>query len=491
MDLFDAAARRLEKDQSNIRGRARGQGAVVSEKAKKEAEFRKKQQERLRRERDEKQRHLLHIQQYFTACERGLGVRSLADGGLKLQATSIHGDGDKIALPPSVLQRLTDGGASDIMDGSSPWTFRVGLLNPKYLFPSSSALIQMKLPEDQDDAMEQSDDDEEETSKAAYLEELQYKYLSYSHGTVVEFTQEEGFIGLPVSIASALLDIASDVVVPITRTKDPAGGEDSTMDDVEDERTPGHLFWGGFDLPDMLLEVSLVKLPKGRECTLVPTKEAILNGFYDLKDIKLVLEQSLIRTRATLSLRDTVHTWRRGVKYDLTVTKLTPSYYGAVSCINTDIEVDLGANEEVENEIEAKQRESAASSRSSSPKREDQGSMLGTGRTLSNSAILNPSPKTEIVQSDLLLLPEPPLDQTEGVCTVQIKADGKTGRRRLNVKVASVGDLFDFAASIIQLDPKCFRLVTRFPRRVLTLSDKSLEEAGIAPGQELFLVETI
>ena len=477
-----------------MRGRARGQGAVISVEAKKEAELRKLQQERLRRERDEKQRRLLHIQKYFTTCERGLGVRSLADGGLKLKATSIHGDGDKIALPPSVLQRLTDGGASDIMDGSSPWTFRVGLLNPKYSFPSSSALKQMQLPEDQDqdDAMmDQSDDEDNTAGNTAYLDELQYKYLSYSHGTVVEFTQEEGFIGLPFSIASALLDIASDDVVPITRTKDPAGGEDRTMNDDEDERTPGHLFWGGFDLPDMLLEVSLVKLPKGRECTLVPTKEAILNGFYDLKDIKLVLEQSLIRTRATLSLRDTVHTWHRGVKYDLSVTKLTPSFYGAVSCINTDIEVDLGANEQVENEIKAKQRESAGSSRSSPPKRDDHGSMLGTGRTLSTTTIPNPSPKKEIAQSDLMLLPEPPLDQTEGICTVQIKADGKTGRRRLNVKLASVGDLFDFAASIIQLDPKCFRLVTRFPRRVLSLSDQSLEEAGIAPGQELFLVETI
>ena len=51
----------------------------------------------------------------------------------------------------------------------------------------------------------------------------------------------------------------------------------------------------------MQLEISLLKLPKGTGCTLVPSKEAIQSGFYDLKDVKLVLEQSLIRTSSAQS----------------------------------------------------------------------------------------------------------------------------------------------------------------------------------------------
>ena len=486
MDLFDIATRRLEQDQSKIRVKLRSQGAVVSEQAKKGAEFRKKQQEKLRQERYQNQRQQEHVRQYFTSCERGIGVRSLGEGGLKLHATSIHGDGDKIALPPSVLQRLTS--EDDFADKSSPWTFRVGILNPKYVFPSSSKLSQLPVTDGHDDTMDDSDHDNDDFSHfAPYLEELAHKYLSYSHGTVIEFTQEEGYIGLPISIASALLNIGSDAIMPVTRSKDPSSiHEDSTLN-TSAEHTPGHFFWNGFDLPELPLEVSLVKLPKGQGCTLVPTRDAILNGFYDLKNVKMVLEQSLIRTRATLSLRDTVHTWYRGVKYDLVVTKVTPGHYGAVNCINTDIEVDLGTNEEVEREVQA----NALTTGQTSYKREEKESMPKAGYKLSDMISSEPLLKTQAESTQSVVMPEPPMDQTEDVCTVQISADGKAGRRRLDVKVASLADLFAFAASVIQREPNSFRLVTRFPRRVLTLSSQILEDAGINAGQELFMVENI
>merc|ERR1712176_1013509 len=115
--------------------------------------------------------------------------------------------------------------------------------------------------------------------------------------------------------------------IPITRTIDPStssmividedGGDDkeeqrekgnSDGEDEEATQTPGHIAYGKFDIPDMKIELSLIKLPKGSACTLVPTIDAIHNGFYNLKDVKLVLEQSLIRTRATLSVGDTVYT---------------------------------------------------------------------------------------------------------------------------------------------------------------------------------------
>ena len=273
----------------------------------------------------------------------------------------------------------------------NPWTFRIGILNPNYTFPASPLVQSLQPPPDDestshmdiDDSDDDDDDDDENDStnnKAAYLDELSYKYLAYVHCTVVEFTQEEGHVGIPQPIASALLKQANSSssttesdekkeapIVPSTRTVDPAAqalktssedgdddnnNENTMQDDNNDgDQTPGHLAWGAFDIPDVKLEVTKVKLPKGRGCTLVPTKEAIQNNFYGLKDVKLVLEQSLIRSRATLSVGDIVATWHRGVKFDLNVTKVIPSLYNSVTCINTDIEVDIGEVESDEGTV--------------------------------------------------------------------------------------------------------------------------------------------
>lgn len=466
---FEAAAHRLAKEQSKLKPRDN----AVSAKAKREADYRKKQQERLRLERERRQKHEDYMQSYMTSCDRALGVRSLSSSSFV--ATSIHGDGDKIALPPSVLQHLSD---AHIMEESSPLTFRVGVLRSEYTFPSSPLLQTLHVPDDM--AIDDESDDEEggNNSKAAYVDEISHKYMSYTYATVVEFTQEEGHVGLPASIAAALLVDG----VPATRTKDPAG-DDKAMETSDEERTPGHLAWGAFDIPDIEIEVTLVKLPKGRRCTLTPTMEAIRNGFYNLKDIKLVLEQSLIRTRATLSVNDLVHTWHRGIRYNLRVASVAPSDYQAVTCINTDMEVDIGINEEFERE---------AAQQSPQRKAESQFSFApGKGHVLSELAS-SPQQSQQEVSLPTKLLPEPPLDQTEGICTVQIRAQGgATGRRRFDVTMAKLQDLFAFAASLVDVDD--FRLVTRFPRRVFVKTEESstLADAGICAGQEMFILERI
>ena len=82
-----------------------------------------------------------------------------------------------------------------------------------------------------------SDDDDGETNVAPYMEELSHKYLALTHGTVVEFTKEEGHVGLPATIAAALIaqtktksagalalagKPADEVGISVTRTVDPA-----------------------------------------------------------------------------------------------------------------------------------------------------------------------------------------------------------------------------------------------------------------------------
>ena len=468
---FDRAVQRLAKGNSG-RGTRRSH-LEISAKAKREAELRKKQQERLAEERRLAQARQEAIQKYMTQCQRQLGVRDVVSEPLK--ATSIHGDGDKIALPPSVLERLTMDGMETT--AGNPWTFRIGILNPDYSFPASPLISSIKFSED---AMEDSDssDDEDETPTAAYLDELSHKYLSLVHGSVVEFTQEEGHVGLPESIASALLQNSS---VPSHRTVDPAAGDEVMQeDDLDDEQTPGHLAWGAFDIPSLPIEVSLVKLPKGKACTIVPTEAAIENGFYNLPDVKLVLEQSLIRTRATLSKGDVVRTWHRGVKYDMAVASVTPADFDAVLCINTDIEVDFGANEAIASKMVTETTEGSVPSQPAGRRLNDP--------TPSPASATNPIPAPATIE----LRPEPPVDQKEGVCVVQLQGDGVRGRRRFDVQVATVQDLFDFAASLLP-EYYSFRLVTRFPRRIFTMDDASstLSEAGIASRQEAFMLERL
>jgi hypothetical protein len=558
---FEFAAKRLANDHSKLksgRGRTGTGPPVVSLKAKREADMRKKQQERLQQQRLVTRRDVAYRQAYMNQCDRSLGVKSLQGGatspttGLQLQATSIHGQGDKIALSSSVLEYLTSSG-NDLTTPGSPWTFRIGILNPQYQFPASPLLQMMSAPfhsassrpagpgqvggdtitdddtvmdewndsEDEDD----DDDDDDDKAKEIYLDELKHKYLSVTYGSVVEFTQEDGHIGLPEPIAVALLDpsrVNSTTPIPVTRTVDPAtatekGGSDDDDDNNNDgddvmqpeqdegEKTPGHLAWGAFDVPSASIEVSMVNLPKGRACTLVPTAQAVRNGFYDLKDVKLVLEQSLIRTRATLSVHDTVHTWHRGKKFDLRVTQVTPATYGAVTCINTDIEVDIGEAEQAE---ESSSMDTETQAQQQTP--DDSAPIIGgqvlgggsVGRRLDDAAAPVQAAAPPAVTTTLdSLLPEPPADQTTGVCTVQIRADGAHGKRRFDVLTARLEDLFAFAETLTHGETN-FRLVTRFPRRVFdrphaneennTLeSSHLLVDSGIQAGQEAFLVERL
>jgi hypothetical protein len=513
---FESAARRLENDQKKLKSRA-ARTRVISEKARREADFRRKQQQKRSEERRLKQQQEEYQQSYFTKCERSLGTKSLkhdsvaanddySSSSLVLKATSIHGDGDKVALPPSVLQFLTE--KTDQNTSVSPWTFRIGIRRDAYEFPASPSVQIMKLPKEQEEEEEEDDDDDEEGDEedessffGAYLDELSYKYISYTHGTVVEFTQDEGHIGLPASIAARLIESAGDSTVPTMRTQDPAAAtksndaDHSPSEENDEDKTPGHLAWGAFVVPDMPIEVTLVNLPKGRHCTLVPTKEAIFNGFHQLKDVKLVLEQSLIRTRATLSVGDTVHTWHRGLKFDLKVESVSPADFHAVSCINTDIEVDIGVNEEVQE----MRRGQAGGDDTTMDTTTDNAFAPGVGHRLTDdtpaaAAASQPVVAPQHPNSDSSLLPEPPLDQTENVCTVQIRTPHGAGRRRFDVGIAKLKDLFAYAAYVSNVDEP-FQLVTRFPRRVVTLSDDSkeqtIQEAGVNAGQELFILETL
>ena len=555
---FQAAEARLKKDHNKLRSRTRNRNASrtlassdAQSKAKKAEEYRKKMLERKKtKERMEKKKQS-YIQSGFDGVERRLGlVRELNGAGtecIQLEAVSVHGLGDKITLPVSILSTLAERDLLSLNQGrGQPLFFRIGIRNEDYAFPQSDAMRKMMedydvsvSPEDmeveddgdcdEDDYMSDDDNAKKDPWMKAYLEELSCQYISYTYATVIEFSQDEGFIGLPTGISNALLRTNGPGSIDSKLTVDPStvsqnkGSEpmDSENDisvenenDIEtsedvgevlEEKTPGHAAYGSFPVPVPLIEVSLLThLPLGEKCTLQPTLKAIENGFYNLKNVKLALEQSLIRTRGSLNADDIMHCWFRGKKFDLTVQDVTPADFGAVSCVNCDIEVDIapppsqGADDgsgsgsgsttnkqDATNNPPSKTSTSAGGYRLSDTPLEQKNEHTNESEKVKESALCVFS------EREIDLPPEPTDDQKDQTLSVQIKGGGKVCRRKFLLS-SPLKQLFDFAISEGFIEDMTIKLVTRFPRRVFQIGevDESvpLGDLGLSK-QEAFVVE--
>mmetsp|Transcript_27777 Transcript_27777/g.39746 ORF Transcript_27777/g.39746 Transcript_27777/m.39746 type:complete len:587 (-) Transcript_27777:159-1919(-) len=581
---FDHAIRKLERDHSSLRQTAMSK-AAEKERMKREAQKRKMFLEKQLALEAKRTQKLRYVQNGYQECEM-----SLLDSSSKrwcLEPTSIHGDGDKISLPESLLQEivLTDTNSSNngnklSFGGNDPLTFRIGILNPNYEpnnhFPMSQRMRTLmenyRLDEEADTmAMDDPnnttplDETEEDNKREAYLEELQHKYLAYTHCTVVEFTQEEGKVGLPQAIATALLtgqkitlpdeqeqrEDTKAYIVPSTRTVQPPPAvtektatntncrfhkgqyvvytkdqtivkvtkvyfddelvpyydvqtldgskevqttedylavfrntsNDSNIESNEETTTAGHLAYGAFDIPNMMVELTVLRpksIPKGTGCTLVPFSDKA-DGFSRLPDIKAALEQSLVRTRATLSINDVVYCWYRGTKFELRVQNVSPRTWGVVSCINTDLEVDIGYSDPIKSAAPA------------------------VPTATEDPITANLTSQSTTTQEDTFVYSELPPEPNTGdsnVCTIMIRAgaagnkSGQQQQRRFDALTSTLKDVYVFAAQVCQLSESemqsSFQLVTRLPRKVYHSSSSScvsLADAGIKSGQHLFLVE--
>lgn len=638
------AANRLKKDQDALRSRAKRRPRTMAStkatlEAKKKNDYRKAQLEKKREKERLEKLALEYVRRGYERVERqSLGgvVRSLVGGDgvgdgddtntmtnindssnnnkgrLMLEATSIHGQGDKITLPSSLLSTLA---SRDLLRTSQekgqPLFFRLGIRRQRpghdchYAFPASDKMKQlmgdyndsnksthdrdgtnhdktkddagsgMDLDDNQENenSMMVDDDDEDENDEKweqAYEDELSHEYISYVYATVIEFTQDEGYIGLPLCIATALLSpkntntnseeggsdsALSPMTIESKLTVDPAfasnanengiskttpkldqtnmdidhdhntsnkGNDDhnNDHDDTFESKTPGHPAYGQFPLPIPPIEVSLLThLPLGKKCTLQPTQSAIQRGFYNLKDVKLALEQSLIRTRGCLNVGDVVYCWHRGVKFDLKVKDVSPSRVGAVSCVNTDIEVDIAAaaddnGDSVDGGADGVQKEKSSESGVDGQKLGNApsgGYRLSDNRTSTtkneneNEAVVNSNDArkdkhlsgiySELQKRDIP--PEPGIEQKVNVVAVQVRGDGgKQCRRRFDSTISRMEDIFAFVLSEQIIESSSvneFRLVTRFPRRVFTLQEHGttiLEKMDLSR-QELFLIEKV
>jgi hypothetical protein len=546
---FDVAEERLKSDHDRLKRRVQHRSAgrtlassTASSKAKKLEEYRRKQREKKKLEEQlEKKKHD-NVKNMFHSVERRLGVvREISNSSIQLEPTSIYGQGDKITLPSSVLAALAE---KDLLSSHSsqkkgqPLFFRLGIKRDKYQFPQSQAMLEFiskisssarargdyddEILDDDDD--DDDDDEEREEMMKMYLDELSCEYVSYTYATVVEFSEDEGSIGLPASAAAALLNPSGsgsgEIAIPIIESRvtiDPAAsalalakaetahgnGNDVEMNDDEngnasidtsivddmnidesnlESKTPGHPAYGLFPVPVSPIEVTLVtSLPLGEKCTIQPTLTAIENGFYNLKNVKAALETSLMRTRGSLNVGDLMHCWFRGKKFDLTVQKVHPNDVGAISCVNCDIEVDIAPapNSSTSDDIDTSNEcESAA--------------VDGDDTNMSTNIQRDNTPSKPQFCHDLP--PEPEPDAGNGnVIDIQIRGGGGKSARRRFESASTMHDLFNFAMNedlSDGLDLGAFNLVTRFPRRVLNDLDKGRQLKDLNLGkQEMFMVE--
>ncbi|CAI0412976.1 unnamed protein product [Linum tenue] len=247
------AREKLEKEQKERKERAR----LRLERDRKAKEEARKQREAL--EAVQRSRRLEAAEAQLKADEQ-MQENLIAGRGIVfsrvLEAVGFQGSGDKIKLPPSCFTELSDQGAFD----KGPLYFQLSVVHHEAV----------------------SETNQKET-----------------HSGALEFTAEEGQVGLPPHVWSNLF--------PLDNTTSPATA---------------------------LVEVRYVWLPKGIYAKLQPD----VVGFSDIPNHKAVLETSL-RQHATLSEGDVITVNHGVLTYRLRVLELKPS--SSVSVLETDVEVDI------------------------------------------------------------------------------------------------------------------------------------------------------
>ncbi|XP_010548888.1 PREDICTED: uncharacterized protein LOC104820219 [Tarenaya hassleriana] len=238
------------------------------ERAKLKLERERKAKEEARRQRDaieaaQRARRLDAVEAQLKAEQHAQETLIAGEGIVFehiLQAVPFQGNGDKIKLPPSCFTELSDQGAFD----KGPLYFRL-------------SVIHHGTPVNEEDGKKDG--------------------IRTTHCGVLEFTAEDGTVGLPPHVWSNLFS-----------THAPA------------------------DSP--LVQIRYVRLPKGGYAKLQPGDV----GFSDLPNHKAILE-TILRQHATLSLDDVLTVSYGQLSYKLRVLELKPA--SSISVLDTDIEVDI------------------------------------------------------------------------------------------------------------------------------------------------------
>ena len=433
-----------------------------------------------------------------------------------LSAYPVHGDGDKIALPVSALESLQNVFEDN---GNLPLIFKLEILtSPQPPPPDAQQVLKAAREAAGTDTMADSSDsdssgapegdsDDDGTANGAYAQfiidyDLSRRAVAFTHAGVCEFSAPENAIGLPKTVADRLIadSVKSHTLPPPPATSDspwtcelcrtvgiaPSVSTCPTCaapQPVAAVTSTGKPAFGLFATPTPSVVATLIRAPKGTQCCLMPSTLSLLTGFLDLEDVKLVLEQSLIRTRTTLTVGDTVTVWHKGKGFELLCQSIEPSYAGVVCCIDTNIEVDIGENVDFTKRVEdakAQTNEALARQVDAAP---SEAAFSGAGQTLSSPSTPL-QPPAAVVRHDVNLPPEPPVDAA--ACRVLVRfPGGESLQRRFDVAVATLEDLYALAGG-----GGGYVLVERFPRKVYGRDEggKTLEELGFRQSGSVALI---
>ena len=308
---FDYAVNKLNREHDSIRRTNRNKQIGKISAKKQQTRIQKLAEERRKKQRAER-RLKEKANSVIIGAERELRLLRLSskadpltmNDSLQLKPVSVWGEGDKITLPTNVLEFLMMKFQNDLSGVDQPMTFRIGVLNPNYDIQNVPVCESIRKYAENAVVVEEEDDDDLEAAErnAMYREEMNEKYLSYTFATVQEFTQDEGFVGIPSIIAQTLC-IPKEV--PKIRTVDPStqinspqvderieldnNGKDAkehnTMLDADmdnEEKTPGHIAWGAFDVPNLDVEICMVTLPKGEALQFSAVSKCIYIIFFTI-----------------------------------------------------------------------------------------------------------------------------------------------------------------------------------------------------------------
>mmetsp|Transcript_30714 Transcript_30714/g.60045 ORF Transcript_30714/g.60045 Transcript_30714/m.60045 type:complete len:418 (-) Transcript_30714:288-1541(-) len=283
--------------------------------------------------------------------------------------------------------------------------------------------------------------------------ELTTEHGGRTHGGVLEFTAEDGTVGLPPKVAQCLAAVTSN-------DETPEGGYNSRV-----TATYVRLEKGTF--------VSLQ--PRTREFATamgsvrgssVPVYDPV-RGKWVLPGLEGILHSTL-QPLCALTLGDTVQVTHGNAVFDLDVVQLEPSQ--AVSLIDTDIQVELTASKEELDHLQAQQQAEADAVQRRAAREEQ-----AAARTQNAAARLTDEPEAG----------------AEGVVAIAIRLpDGQRFTRRV-LRTSPVQELFDVIDAQGLAGLEVYQLVASYPRRVLdqAAAGSTWEELGINGPQEALFLE--
>ena len=304
------------------------------------------------------------------------------------------------------------------------------------------------------------------------------RFRAVTYGGIVEFTAEENTVGIPKRVAESLLrGLRSDNDDP--RLQPTVEDEETTGQEITDEKAK-------FQLPDFPINVRLVSLPKGKSTVLAPTKSAVVNGFSKLSDIKLVLEQSLGRTRTTLSVGDEISAWWRGKEFVLTCESVEPDNVGGICLIDTDVEVNISyenIERDEDNVVKKEERVGALSARQATTPAQD-GATQDVSQGATTPAV---KPAPSYLSSPL---PDNDFPATPDTTTILFRLPS-SGKSTLTVpRTTTLSSLYAHVHLRILNNASNdeFKLVGQFPRKIYEPGEGTGQEAGWGK-REVLVVE--